>query len=59
MEGPLKGYRIVDLSRAIAGPYGSMIMGDLGAEVVKFEAPGGDFTRTFPGPNYKGESFFT
>ncbi len=58
MKGPLSGYRIVDLSRAIAGPYGSMILGDLGAEVIKVEAPGNDFHTNVPGPNIGGESFY-
>lgn len=58
MSGPLAGYRILDLSRAIAGPYGAMVLGDLGAEVIKIEPPGGEISRIFPGPNHQGESFY-
>jgi CoA:oxalate CoA-transferase len=47
MEKILEGVRILDLSRMLAGPYGSMLLGDLGAEIIKIEEPGsGDFTRT-------------
>jgi crotonobetainyl-CoA:carnitine CoA-transferase CaiB-like acyl-CoA transferase len=42
----LSSVRILDLSRMLAGPYGSMLLGDLGAEVIKIEEPAGDFTRT-------------
>jgi CoA:oxalate CoA-transferase len=38
--GPLRGVRVVDLTRYMAGPYGSMLLGHLGAEVIKVEAPG-------------------
>ena len=41
----LQNVRILDLSRMLAGPYGSMLLGDLGAEVIKIEEPAGDFTR--------------
>lgn len=45
----LDGIRILDLSIQIPGPYGSMILGDLGAEVIKVEQPGvGDFARLLP-----------
>ena len=51
----LDGVRIIDLSQALAGPYGSMLMGDLGAEVIKVEpVVGGDPTRKNP-PYFIGE----
>ncbi|MCR1786692.1 CoA transferase [Nocardioides carbamazepini] len=49
--GPLSGVLVVDLSRALAGPHATMMLGDLGARVVKVEAPGrGDDTRGWGPP---------
>ena len=52
--GALSGLRILDLTQFLAGPYATMIFGDLGADVVKLEAPVGDWSRVLP-PNFVGE----
>jgi formyl-CoA transferase len=60
-QGPLAGYVVIDLTRALAGPHGGMMLGDLGARVIKVETPGsGDDTRGWgppfvdPGPAADG-----
>ena len=49
-RGPLAGLLVADFSRVLAGPYATMLLADLGAEVVKVEGPGGDDTRTWQPP---------
>ncbi|HEX3723531.1 MAG TPA: CoA transferase [Nitrolancea sp.] len=58
MTGALDGIKVVDLSRHLAGPFAAMTLGDLGADVVKVEAPGrGDDTRGYP-PFWNGISCY-
>jgi crotonobetainyl-CoA:carnitine CoA-transferase CaiB-like acyl-CoA transferase len=59
MPGALEGVRIADFSRVLAGPYATMLLADLGADVVKVERPGtGDDTREW-GPPYDAEGVAT
>lgn len=62
-DGPLAGLLVVDLSRALAGPHATMVLGDMGARVIKVEPPGlGDDTRgwgpPFVGPDQARESTY-
>jgi succinate--hydroxymethylglutarate CoA-transferase len=57
--GPLHGIRILDLTRVLAGPFATQILGDMGADIVKIEAPhGGDETRQWGPPFCGGESAY-
>ncbi len=48
--GPLSGYLVVDISRALAGPHAGMMLGDMGARVIKVESPAGDDSRSWGPP---------
>ncbi|MCW2843276.1 MAG: L-carnitine dehydratase/bile acid-inducible protein, partial [Nocardioides sp.] len=52
-EGPLSDLVVLDLTRALAGPHAAMMLGDMGARVIKVESPAGDDTRGW-GPPFIG-----
>lgn len=56
--GPLAGLLVADFSRILAGPYATMLLADLGAEVVKVESPAGDDTRSWQPPVRDGISTY-
>jgi crotonobetainyl-CoA:carnitine CoA-transferase CaiB-like acyl-CoA transferase len=57
-SGPLRGVLVADFSRILAGPYATMLLADLGADVVKVEGPAGDDTRTWMPPVREGVSTY-
>jgi crotonobetainyl-CoA:carnitine CoA-transferase CaiB-like acyl-CoA transferase len=56
--GPLAGLLVADFSRVLAGPYATMLLADLGAEVIKVESPAGDDTRAWIPPEREGVSTY-
>jgi len=55
-DGPLSGFRILDLTQVVSGPYCTQTLGDLGADIVKVEPPDGDSTRRMGIPKKNGVS---
>ena len=51
-KGPCAGFRVLDFSTVVSGPLCTQILGDLGAEVIKVEAPRGDISR-YMGPPFR------
>jgi len=59
LSGPLAGIKVLELARTLAGPYCSMLLADMGADVLKVEQPGiGDETRGYTPPAMAGESCY-
>jgi formyl-CoA transferase len=56
--GPLAGWKVIDLTRVLGGPYCTQLLGDLGAEVIKVEPPQGDETRDWGPPFRDGEAAY-
>jgi crotonobetainyl-CoA:carnitine CoA-transferase CaiB-like acyl-CoA transferase len=57
INGPLDGVKVIEFGNLIAGPYCSMLLADMGAEVIKLESRGGDLARAF-GPYVDGYSYY-
>ncbi|MFB6357124.1 MAG: CoA transferase, partial [bacterium] len=58
-DGPLQDVTVVDMTRVLAGPYGSMWLADMGAEIIKVERPDtGDDTRNYRPPEINGLSAY-
>ncbi|NUO82326.1 CoA transferase, partial [candidate division KSB1 bacterium] len=58
-SGCLHGLHVLDLSRVLAGPFCTQLLGDMGAEIIKIEQPGkGDDTRQWGPPWFQGESAY-
>lgn len=58
MGPPLEGITVIDLTRAMSGPFATMLLGDFGADIIKIEPPGGDETRGWGPPFVSGESTY-
>jgi crotonobetainyl-CoA:carnitine CoA-transferase CaiB-like acyl-CoA transferase len=60
MSGPLEGIRILEVGHILAAPFGTMLLADLGADVIKLEPDSGDLSRTVGSPRVGGYSaYFT
>ena len=53
---PLEGIKVLDFTRVLTGPFATMILGDMGAEIIKVEPPHGDESRSWPPTLDNGES---
>jgi crotonobetainyl-CoA:carnitine CoA-transferase CaiB-like acyl-CoA transferase len=58
VTGPLKGIRVLDFTHVLSGPFGSTLLGDMGADIIKIESPAGDRTRLARPPSQNGESSY-